>query len=310
MSLSATLNIIDVSKTFGHGAKSIQALDRVSLQAFGGETLVLLGPNGSGKTTLIKVMMKLTTPDTGSVKISESNCGPSHAKTPINCLLGGGNHLYQKLTVEENIEYAAALQGLALNDIKVRMGVLIDQFDLRDKAAVRVSALSTGMQMKVAVIACLITDPHVLILDEPTLGLDIGACDELLAAIVKIQAMGVAVIFATHQLDIAEKIASKVAILYHGKLLKYASLDNLLADYSSDDLVLRMRTAPSSDFVSKVISHGATRINDIEFLLPTSTSSLSRYLEGVTMAELECIERRGVGLEAAFRSILARNVYV
>lgn len=308
--MSAVLNITDVSKKFGVGAKSVQALDQVSLQAFSGETLVLLGPNGSGKTTLIKVMVSLTKPDTGFVEVSDSGYESGHAKTLINCLLGGGNYLYQKLTVEENIEYAAALQGVALEKIKVRMGELIDQFGLRDKAAARVSTLSTGMQKKVAVIACLITEPRVLILDEPTLGLDISACDELLATILKIQSMGVAVIFATHQLDIAEKIASRVAILYRGKLLKCASLDDLLINHSSDDMVLRLRTVPSSDFASDVISKGASKINDLEFLLPNSTSSLSKYLNGVAMTDLESVERRGVGLEAAFRSILATNDYV
>lgn len=298
------LNIVNISKRFECRSKTVHALQNISLHAFSGETLVLLGPNGSGKTTLIKTIINLITPDTGNVEVFGIDDGTS---ATLGCLLDGGAHLYQKLTVIENIEYAAALQGLSAKTTRLRIDDLLCKFDLHDKARVKASTLSRGMQQKVALIACLIAQPRVLILDEPTLGLDINACDELLATIQKIQSLGVAVIFATHQMDIAEKIANRVAILYRGRLLLFASLEDVLAQYTDDGFVLRMRAEPSTDFISHGLLLGVKRTGDREFLLPNDAGVVTKYLEGITINELDSICRRGAGLESAFRSILIAN---
>lgn len=219
-----------------HGRK-FQALEDVSFSCEKGEVLGLLGPNGAGKTTTLRILASALKPDSGSILIDGVDIvkKPKIAKKHIG-FLTTKTGLYNRLTALENIEYFAKLHGLSNENIKAYGEPLYQTLGIEPYLHRRVDTLSSGMLQKVSIARAVIHQPDVLVLDEPTTGLDIMATEAILEFILSQKALGRAVIFSTHHLDEVQQLANSVAIIAMGRTCFTGTIDALKAQSDSQDL--------------------------------------------------------------------------
>lgn len=194
------------------------AVRDVSFQCAPGEVLGLLGPNGAGKTTALRILSTALRPDAGSARINDIDilAEPLAARQRIG-FLSGTTGLYGRLTARENVEYFGRLHGMAPAALKVRCDSLFAQLGIEEFAHKRADQLSTGMRQKCAIARTVIHSPQVVILDEPTTGLDVMSARILLDFIASYKALGVPLIFSTHHLHEVEKLCDRVCIIHQGR---------------------------------------------------------------------------------------------
>jgi len=227
------LEVDNLRKIYRYGAVVVEAVRSVSLALEVGEVLAFLGPNGAGKTTTIKMIAGLIRPDAGRVRIA--GIDPHHnpqALRLLGAVLEGNRNLYWRLTPEENLEYFGVLKGLSGREARRRGRVLLERFDLVSKRRTAVQTLSRGMQQKLAVAVALVHQPKLLLLDEPTLGLDVEATENVKALVRAIAAEGCAILLTTHQLDIAEELSNRVAIIQKGEIIAASPTRDLIRQFS------------------------------------------------------------------------------
>lgn len=228
------------------GNSDVLALDGVSLVVGDGEFHGLLGPNGAGKTTLLKVISTILLPTAGSVAVFGHDvvADPAHARRTIGLVLGGDRGLYGRLTGRQNLEYWGSLHRLSRRVAHDRADRLLADVGLQDKADVRVEEFSRGMKQRLHVARGMIGDPSLLILDEPTVGLDPQANIDLRALLKQQAASGVSILMATHDLRLAEALCDTVHLLDEGRILASEDPRSLSRLASGPDWVEAYRPTP------------------------------------------------------------------
>jgi ABC-2 type transport system ATP-binding protein len=203
--------------------KELVALQDVNLQIQPGELFGLLGPNGAGKTTLIKVLTTLLAPTTGWAKVAGIDVlkNPEAVRQQINMVSGGESSGYGLLTVRENLWMFAQFYGIATDEANRRIKTLLEIVGIADRANTRSSNLSTGLRQKMNIVRGFLTDPQVLFLDEPTLGLDVGAARDVRQFIRRWmdEDRHRTLLLTTHYLVEAEELCDRVAIINKGRVL-------------------------------------------------------------------------------------------
>jgi ABC-2 type transport system ATP-binding protein len=209
--------------------KEFKAVDGVSFDIYKGEIFGLLGPNGAGKTTTIKMITGLLRPTSGSICVMEKDVdkNPMQALKNIGTVLAGDRSIYWKLTARENLEYFAALYGCNKKEAKKRAEHIINRLGLTEKADELVEKFSTGMKQKVALGKALIPNAPVVLLDEPTLGLDPQSALNLREIIVDIKSEGRTVLLTTHYMEEADFLCDRIAIIDGGKIIALDTPENL-----------------------------------------------------------------------------------
>ena len=200
----------------------IQAVNDISFTVNKGEIVGLLGPNGAGKTTTIKMICGLLIPDAGTITINgmdnrEKRLG---ALRHISAVLEGNRNLYWRLTVRENLEYFAGNRGASRKDVAQQIEVLLTSFHLKEKEHELVNRLSRGMQQKLAIAVAMLADSDVILLDEPTLGLDVETgyeVRELLRTIV--DEYNRTIIISSHDMNVIQELCDRTVIINDGKRL-------------------------------------------------------------------------------------------
>jgi ABC-2 type transport system ATP-binding protein len=207
----------------------IEAVKGVSFEIKKGEIFGLLGPNGAGKTTTIKMIAGLLKPSAGKVILNgidvENNS--LEALRNIGTVLAGDRSIYWKLTARENLEYFAALYGFSKKDGKKRTEMILDKLGLTDRADEVVEKYSTGMKQKVALGKALMPDAPVVLLDEPTLGLDPQAAINLRETITNLKAEGKTILITTHYMEEADFLSDRIAIIDNGEIIALDTPENL-----------------------------------------------------------------------------------
>ncbi|MCM0649299.1 ABC transporter ATP-binding protein [Clostridium swellfunianum] len=209
--------------------KEFKAVDGVSFDIYKGEIFGLLGPNGAGKTTTIKMITGLLRPTSGSVCVMEKDVdkSPMQALKNIGTVLAGDRSIYWKLTARENLEYFASLYGCNKKEAKKRADEIINRLGLVEKADELVEKFSTGMKQKVALGKALIPNAPVVLLDEPTLGLDPQSALNLREIIMDIKQEGRTVLLTTHYMEEADFLCDRIAIIDGGKIIALDTPENL-----------------------------------------------------------------------------------
>ncbi|HTL90468.1 MAG TPA: ABC transporter ATP-binding protein [Leptolyngbya sp.] len=229
------LEVEQLQKTYRSAGKTVEAVKNVSFNIASNEVLAFLGANGAGKTTTIKMIAGLILPDRGQVKIDGRD---PHRQTivlkSVGAVLEGNRNTYWRLTPEENLEYFGVLRGLSGYVARQRAKILLDRFELTNKRNTIVQNLSRGMQQKLAIAVSLIHEPQLLLLDEPTLGLDVEATQTVKRLVREIAAEGRAILLTTHQLDIAEELSDRVAIINQGEIVAQERTETLIQQFSGD----------------------------------------------------------------------------
>jgi ABC-2 type transport system ATP-binding protein len=210
------LSAENLSKSYG----KIKAVDDVSLKVQAGEIVGFLGPNGAGKTTTLKMLIGLLKPDSGKVSIAgyDLESSPTEAKSKIG-YVPDIPHLYEKLTPIEYFNFTAEVFRLERVLAQKRISDLVELFDLGDQCKKLISSLSHGTKQKVSLAAAVLHRPDVLLLDEPTGGLDPRATRKIKDIMIELSHSGCAILFSTHILEIAESMCSSLYIINKGKIV-------------------------------------------------------------------------------------------
>ncbi len=209
--------------------KEFKAVDGISFEIYKGEIFGLLGPNGAGKTTTIKMITGLLRPTGGAVYVNgiDVDKKPMDALGNIGTVLAGDRSIYWKLTGRENLEYFAALYGYKRKEACKRAEAILQRLEFGEKADELVEKYSTGMKQKIALGKALIPQAPVVLLDEPTLGLDPHSALALREIIMDIRKEGRAVLLTTHYMEEADFLCDRVAIVDGGKIIALDTPDKL-----------------------------------------------------------------------------------
>jgi len=220
---SPFLTVRDVGKQYG----DVHAVDGVSFHQGTGEILALLGPNGAGKTTLVRMLVRITRPDRGSITFRWD--GHEHPALPARLLgyLPEERGLYTDRRVDETLEFLAALRGVRRPLPRERLHQWLARTGLDGHASTRIGALSKGNQQKVQLIAALLHAPRFAVLDEPFSGLDPLNQQLTLDLIRRVRDEGATVLLSAHQMELVERIADRVILLHHGRPLLAGTLAEL-----------------------------------------------------------------------------------
>ncbi|SFB35460.1 ABC transporter ATP-binding protein [Clostridium frigidicarnis] len=217
------IEVKNLVKSYG----KVKAVDDISFSIEKGKICGILGPNGSGKTTTIKSICNLIIPDKGTINLLRKD--NKKAVNHISALFEGTRNLYWRLTPRENLRYFAGIRGLGGSKIEHDIDVLLDRFNLTDKKNVMVNNLSRGMQQKVAIAMTLICDTDIVLLDEPTLGLDIQSFMDIKNVLGDIASdMNKTVLLSTHNMNLVEDVCNDAIILNKGKIVAKDSVEKLL----------------------------------------------------------------------------------
>lgn len=249
---------------FRRRTEVLRAVDTVSFGIREGEIFSLLGPNGAGKTTIIKMLATLLIPTSGRATVHGLDVVKQElaVRRLLTAVLPGERTLFWKLTVAENLRYFGALYGLKRSYVEEQTTRLLAFFALEDKRDSLVERLSTGQRQKVVLSRALLPDPAVILLDEPTLGLDPAAAKSLRQLIQAIKAQGKTILLTTHYMYEADELSDRVAIIDNGSIVCLDTPSRLKAGLEATK-VLRWTTDYWSDELSEEFSrlHGGVAVS-------------------------------------------------
>ncbi|HYE88455.1 MAG TPA: ABC transporter ATP-binding protein [Vicinamibacterales bacterium] len=218
------VNLTDVRKSFG----KIVAVDGLSLSVRKGEVFGLLGPNGAGKSTTVSLAVGLLTPDAGTVTI-DGHGDPVNPDVRRNIgVAPQALSLYDLLTGEENLRFLGEVYGLGGATLDQRVKWCLDLAGLTDRKGDRTGGYSGGMKRRLNLAAAVLHDPELLLLDEPTVGVDPQSRNRIFDSIEQLHQQGRTIIYTTHYMEEAERLCDRIAIIDAGKLLALGTLTELL----------------------------------------------------------------------------------
>jgi ABC-2 type transport system ATP-binding protein len=227
------IRLSHVRKAFGQ----VVAVDDLSLEVTAGEVLGLLGPNGAGKTTTVNMVVGLLVPEEGSVTIGGAG---SPTDPAIRRRIGVAPQtvsLYGDLSGETNLAHFARLHGLGGQKLAERVAWALDFAGLTDRRADRVSTYSGGMQRRLNLAAALVHEPDLLLLDEPTVGVDPQSRSAILDKVRALSEEGRTIVYCTHYMEEAQRLCDRVAIMDYGKLLTVGKVSDLVAQHGGKSVV-------------------------------------------------------------------------
>ena len=231
-----------------------EILKGINLEVQPGEVHAIMGPNGSGKTTTIKSICNLIIPDEGTIKVF----GKENKKAIeyISALFEGTRNLYWRLTPRENLRYFAGIRGFGGKKVEKNIDELLDRFNLTDKKDVMVNKLSRGMQQKTAIAMALICDTEIILLDEPTLGLDVQSHIDIKNILMNIASdMKKTILLSTHNMSLVQDICDDVIVLSKGKIVAEDSIERLLDMFKSmtyEIVLSESLSTENKDYLSKL----------------------------------------------------------
>jgi ABC-2 type transport system ATP-binding protein len=273
---AVVLDIVNLTKRFGR----LRALDGVTLQVQEGEIFGLLGPNGAGKTTLLSIVSCLLVPTAGQVRLLGRPLSP--IDRDLKRLIGIVPQelaIYGELTARENLRFFGALYGLTDPELSERVEEVLTAIGLRDRADDRADHYSGGMKRRLNLGAALVHRPRLLLLDEPTAGVDPQSRNHIFEEVRRLNAGGMTIVYTTHYMEEVEALCSRVGIIDHGRLIACDTLAELLRCLSG---LVRFRV-PS---VSPVLRDRLAQLPGVRL-----------HEEGGRTLELECGDVKAVLLQ-------------
>lgn len=208
-------------------------MDTVDFEINRGETFGFLGPNGAGKTTTISMLVGLLTPDSGSIEVAGGNPQSHDARKRIG-VAPQALSLYDNLSAADNLRFFGSLYQLAGTRLTERTKWALELAGLTDRAKDKVATFSGGMKRRLNIAVALLHDPEVLLLDEPTVGVDPQSRNHILETVSRLATAGLTIIFTTHYMEEADRLCERIAIMDQGKILANEAKDRLLQQHGGD----------------------------------------------------------------------------
>jgi ABC-2 type transport system ATP-binding protein len=297
----------------------LRAVDDVSFDVARGEIVGLLGPNGAGKTTTIKCLCTLVTPTSGTARVDgvDTRSHPRAAMGKLAAVLEGNRNIYWRLTARENLEYFAALNGIDRRSVRSLIDELIDRFGLKEQRDDDARTLSRGMQQKLAVACAFVKQTPVLLLDEPTLGLDVETSLELRSMLRSMAAdAGRTILLSSHDMDVVQDVCERVIIINNGRIVTADRISNLLEVFRAKAYRFTVRGTLGEDDIRglresfpglEVTGDGHASIVDVELMDGSRLYELIDQLRRAS-AIIESIDRKDPNLEEIFLRIVRGEV--
>ena len=232
------INVHQLTKIFKVKEEDFVAVDRVSFEVAAGTVFGLLGPNGAGKTTTMRMILGLLPADSGYAEISgiRSDTDSNGVKRQVGFVSAAAG-VYQWLTAREMLSFFGDIYGLDPEESDQQIIALANLLDFRRILESRCTTLSTGEKQRVNLARALMHDPPVMILDEPTLGLDVIGSQVIFEYIDLLKERGKAIVLCTHRLEQAQRICNDFGLLHRGKMVNHGSIDQLREQTGKRDLV-------------------------------------------------------------------------
>jgi ABC-2 type transport system ATP-binding protein len=226
------IEVTNISKTFG----SLQAVHEVSFDINAGEIFGLLGPNGAGKTTSIRIVLDIFKPDSGQVVVLG---GPmSEQKKNLIGYMPEERGLYQDVTLDTCLVYLGTLKGLSVAETKRRLAPLLERFDLAAHKKKKVKELSKGMQQKAQIIATVVHQPELVIVDEPFAGLDPVNTQMVKELILEMSQKGTSILMSTHQMHQVEELCNRILLIHQGCTILYGNLEEIQQRFAGQEVLV------------------------------------------------------------------------
>jgi ABC-2 type transport system ATP-binding protein len=222
--MDAVLTATGLVKSYGR----VRAVDGIDLEVYPKEIYGLLGPNGSGKTTTLSMLSGILRPDSGEVRVAGVSVAHSAARTRLG-LVPQEVALYPQMTAAENLSFFGRMQGMHGRVLRTRVREALEIVDLAGHADNRIERFSSGMRRRANIAVALVHSPDVLIMDEPTVGVDPQSRNAILDQVSALAAAGTAVIFASHYMEEVQRLCSRIGIIDAGKILATGTVRELLA---------------------------------------------------------------------------------
>lgn len=232
-----SIKVINLHKSFIQNNQKIEVLKDINFEIQPQSILGLLGPNGAGKTTALRIIAGILDPDQGTVEINGKNItiSPSAIKKEIG-FLSSGTQLYPLFNPVEIFSFFGSIYGMTKIEIKNRSEELIDKLDIKNLLKIQIQSMSTGQKQRVNIARTLLHNPSILILDEPTNGLDILSTSSVIDFIQKLKEEGKTIIYSTHILSEIELLTNDISIIYQGKILMNSTREEIIKSTDSVNL--------------------------------------------------------------------------
>jgi len=290
------LSIKNISKVFQTPQKKdFTAVDNVSLEIAPGTIHGLLGPNGAGKTTLISMISGILLPTSGSIEIFGTDVVNDTEKAKQ--MLGVVPQelvVEMAFTVEEVLHYFSGMYGVPLSERKTRIAAALEDLSLTDKAKDRARSLSGGMKRRLMIAKAILHKPKLLILDEPTAGVDVALRQKIWSLVRRLNSEGTTIVFTTHYLEEAEELCENITLINHGKIIKNGKLKDIQNEFSKNVIHFEL--------FDKNISHlDGVRPIGVEFEYPltdlgSDVQKLSQHYKG----NIKSVKSEAASLEQIF----------
>ncbi len=305
------IRVKDLQKSYG----SLRAVDGISFEVPEGQMLGFLGPNGAGKTTTLSMISGLLKPDQGRVSIGEIDVwhSPKEAKRILG-LVPQDLALYEELTARENLMFWGSLFHLPRSELKANIEVWLDRVGLKGRGREAVSKFSGGMKRRLNLAIGLVHNPKVVLLDEPTVGIDPQARKNILDIIREIVKEGSTILFTTHHLEEAEALCDRIAIIDHGKILETGSVEELAKVVGDGDIVSINGSFTAVQLKSILENESVNILNAAEHTATMSLShggmNIAALLQKFSEAGIEVtdISMQKPSLESVFLKLTGREL--
>ena len=311
----AIIEVRNLRKTYSSRKKKVEALKGISFEARKGEIFSLLGANGAGKTTTIKSILGLVIPDEGKIEVNGIDALRHRRKVAryMSAVLEGNRNIHWRLTVKENLEYFGHLRGMGGRKLKERVREIVEYVELTDKFNELAGKLSRGMQQRLAVGIAILPDTPIVLLDEPTLGLDVESSIKMRKILKDLSRAGKCVILSTHDMNLVEEVADRVLIINKGQAVAYDEKEKLMDMFRKRAYRIILDGNLESETMEKlkkfgyinVKSNGETVI-DVQFDSYVEIYDLFDILKE-TRLPLKRIEAEDVRFEKVFLKIVERE---
>ncbi len=282
--MEPAISIRGLTKSYG----DLRALDNFSMEVREGEFFGFLGPNGAGKTTTINILAGLTTYKDGQVKVfGKDVVGDYREARKLIGLVPQEFNFDDYFTVDEILRFYAGYFGIRRQEARKRVDELLDQFNLGQKRETHVRQLSGGMKRRLLIARALIHPPKILILDEPTAGVDVELRRNLWHSMQELNKQGTTILLTTHYIEEAERLAKRIGIINHGKIIAIDNKDDLIEQLHKNNLDLTL-TKPIEAIPDLLKKHKAFLLDDNKIRIVCEENASKReILKDVEKAGLE-----------------------
>jgi ABC-2 type transport system ATP-binding protein len=305
------MNILTVSgarKRYG----SVQALDGASFELRAGELLALLGPNGAGKTTLIRAISGRVRLDGGEIRVFDHPVAAGRTPRVLG-IVPQELAVYSLLTARENLEGFGRLHGLAGAELSKQVDWALERTGLADRASEPVKQFSGGMRRRLNIACGILHHPRIVLLDEPTVGVDPQSRDRIYVTLAELAAEGVSLLLTTHHLEEAEARCSRTVIIDHGRVIASGTLPELVDQTVGRHrlVTLRLNAPLATEQISRLrVEIDPADARQVRARMTDVATDLPRLLDGIRAAggAVDDVEVRGPSLQAVFIHLTGREL--